>query len=90
MNNAELERFRICLLQQLREVGSDRDLPLGTIVLGAKLAAFASANDDTVRGELVYLLDKGLVTRVEKQLSPENKRWRISAAGRDFLAEQGL
>jgi len=90
MNNAELERFRICLLQQLREVGADRDLPLGTIVTGARLAAFAAANDDTVRGELVYLLDKGLVTRVEKQLSPENKRWRITAAGRDFLAEQGL
>ncbi len=90
MKPAELERFRICLLQQLREVGADRDLPLATIVTGAKLAAFPSANDDIVRGELVYLMDKGLVVVVAKQLSPENKRWRITAAGRDFLAEQGL
>ncbi len=30
------------------------------------------------------------VVRVPKPISPELTTWRISAAGRDFLAERGL
>lgn len=90
MNPAERERFRICLLQQLREAGGDSSLPLSTLVLGAKLAGFDNTTEEIVRGELVYLLDKGLATTPQKAISPENKRWRITAAGTDYLAEAGL
>jgi len=41
-----------------------------------------------VEAELSYLQDKGLAEPVEKLVSPENRAWRITAAGRDFLAEQ--
>jgi hypothetical protein len=90
MTAAERERLRLSLLQQLREVGADSSLPLSTIVLGARLAGFNTATEETVRGELVYLLDKGCVATPQKTISPENKRWRITAAGTDYLAESGL
>lgn len=88
MTSAELERLRINLLQTLRTSGYV-SLPLPEIVTPATLGGFA-VNEAIVRGELVYLLDKGLVVTVQKTLSPENKRWRITAAGLDFLAEAGL
>jgi hypothetical protein len=89
MNGPTLELFRVCLLQQLRAV-APADLPVGTLVIGAQAQGFAAASAETVRSELVYLLDKDLVVVPERIVSPENKRWRITAAGRDFLAEAGL
>lgn len=89
MTAAERERLRLSLLQQLREVGADSSLPLSTIVLGARLAGF-TVSEEIVRGELVYLLDKGCVATPQKTISPENKRWRITAAGTDHLAENGF
>jgi DNA-binding PadR family transcriptional regulator len=43
-----------------------------------------------VRLEVDYLADKGLVAAEAKVISPEVKRYRTTAAGRDFLAEAGL
>lgn len=40
--------------------------------------------------ELAYLADKGFAKIKHKALSPENKRWGITADGRDFLALEGL
>lgn len=90
MNSSIREALRVTLLQQLREAGSANSLPLSTIVMGARLNGFEAANEDTVRGELVYLIDKGFVATPQKAISPENKRWRITAAGTDYLAEAGL
>lgn len=42
---------------------------------------------DELKGELQYLADKGLVTTAQKQLSPELRCYRITATGRDYLAE---
>jgi hypothetical protein len=39
--------------------------------------------------EAQYLEEKGLLKEANKVISPENKQWFTSAAGRDFLAEQG-
>lgn len=83
------ELFRISLLQQLVGV-ADAGLPLPSLVTGARLDGHAAANEELTRGELVYLQDKGLVALMVRTVSPENKRWRITAAGRDFLAEEGL
>lgn len=89
MTSTQLEALRICVLQQLREVG-DGSLPISTLVLGAQLKGFTSASEEMLRATLAYLYDKSLVASVEKTLSPENKRWRITAAGIDFLAQCGL
>jgi hypothetical protein len=89
MTAEQIESFRICILQQLGVV-PDGSLPVPTLVRGANLAGFREANADTVRSALAYLADKQLVAIVAKAVSPENKRWRITAAGSDYLAEAGL
>lgn len=83
------ETLRINLLLQLRTT-SGASLPLGTLVTGARLAAIEGANDDTVRAALAYLQDKELVSAHAPLVSPENRRWRITAGGVDFLAVAGL
>lgn len=86
----QVELFRICILEQLQRVAGFSSLPVSTLQSGAVVKGFPQASEDTVRSALAYLADKGLVAPVEKMLSPENKRWRITAAGTDFLAEAGL
>jgi hypothetical protein len=88
MNPAQLELFRVCLLQQLRAAG-DGSLAVAMLLAGAKLAGFDSADEPLVRATLAYLADKGFAAPVAKAISPENRRWRITAAGTDFLAESG-
>ncbi len=89
MNALTMEQFRVCLLQTLREVAGT-ELPLATLILGAKLAGFKEADERLAAGELRYLEDKGLVAPADKSLSPENREWRITATGRDYLATRGL
>lgn len=88
MNSAERELLRLNLLQQLRQAG--QLVRVSTLVLGARCGGFEAITEEVVRGELVYLLDKGLVASPQKLLSPENKLWRITATGTDYLAEAGL
>ena len=90
MNPEEIERFRINLLQQLREAGGENTLPVSMLLTGVRLGGFRDASADTVRSGLAYLQDKGFVASPPKAVSPENKRWRITAAGIDFLAEEGV
>lgn len=89
MDSATLERLRVCLLQALREVAGT-ELPLSTLVLGAKIAGFRDASDRAIAAEMSYLVDKGLVVSGDKTVSPENQEWRIAADGRDYLAKRGL
>ncbi|HVY70798.1 MAG TPA: hypothetical protein VHH73_12780 [Verrucomicrobiae bacterium] len=42
---------------------------------------------EEVDAELQYLADKGYAIEVMKDLSPENRAWRITATGRDFYAQ---
>jgi hypothetical protein len=44
-------------------------------------------NRQQLETEIGYLCDKGFLTPVPKEISPENSLWRITAAGRDFLAK---
>lgn len=89
MSPEERELLRISLLQMLRTM-DERGLPIRNLVTGARLAGFHDATEDEVRGELVYMRDKGLVDKVEKTLSPELAVWRIHASGIDYLAGRKL
>jgi hypothetical protein len=42
---------------------------------------------DDLSAELQYLADKDLIVSTDKLISPELKRWRATAAGRDVVAE---
>jgi len=43
-----------------------------------------------LRAEIQYLADKSFLIAVPKLISPENEAFRITAAGRDFLATQNV
>lgn len=75
----------LLLLAAASELGlTDESLHLQLRLAGLNVSAEES------RAETVYLADKGFVAGVSKDLSPELRRTRITAAGRDVLAQQGF
>ena len=82
----ELLRQRIL---GLLDAASSLGLREGSIHLQITAAGFETKPNE-VAAEIVYLADKGFVTATDKPISPELKRWRITAAGRDYLATEGL
>src|SRR6267154_3373966 len=87
LNTQQREQIRLSLL---RYCGSAAQCGLATALLQQLLASegFRGLSADQLRAELIYLADKGLVAALPKVISPENEAWRITAAGRDFLAGQ--
>lgn len=84
MNPAEREQVRLGLLRYL-DKAAPRHLTLD--LLAAYLDADGSAASAAdVAAEAQYLVDKGLAVWHPEGLSPERKRLRILAAGRDYLA----
>jgi DNA-binding PadR family transcriptional regulator len=88
MKSTQLEFLRNILLMQLAAC-PQTGAPITTLVVGVQLASFKATSEE-IANELSYLEDKGLTARVQKTLSPENVRYRITANGRDFLAQEGL
>lgn len=87
MNPTDLEHIRLSLLRHL-DANPTRwglTVPLLSQMLRAE---GQEAPERTLQAELDYLVEKGLVTEVGKPISPENRAWRLSAAGRDFLAQR--
>lgn len=89
MNAAQRQLLRTGLLQQLAIVAPGT-VPLGTLRNGMIVGGFPGIGDAELAAELAYLVDKGLAESPAQLLSPELKRWRATAAGRDYLAEQGI
>ena len=89
MNAEQRELFRRALLEVL-EANNTR-FGLGSAALRHLIRpyGFERPEEKEVREEVGYLEDKGLVAEVLKGVSPENRAWRITAAGRDYLAERG-
>lgn len=87
MNPESREDFRKALLRVLD--ANNTRFGLGAKALGHLVASygFPSPNQDDVKSEVQYLEDKELVSQVMKGVSPENRCWRITAAGRDFVAQ---
>ena len=88
MNTATRELFRHNLIAQLAAAGAVGMKP-AALKVGAKVGGF-EPSDQELDDELLYLHDKGFAAPVDKAISPELKRWRITAAGRDFAAVEGL
>lgn len=45
---------------------------------------------EDLANEIHYLVDKDFLAPITKALSPENAVWRITADGRDWVAEQKM
>lgn len=89
MNAAQRQLLRTGLLQQLA-IFAPGTLPLANLHRGAIIAGFTGLTETETAAELAYLVDKGLADTPTQLVSPELKRWRITATGRDYLAEQGI
>ncbi|MCD6071958.1 MAG: hypothetical protein K0R17_2252 [Rariglobus sp.] len=87
MNAATRELFRHNLIAQLCANGAP--MKPAALKIGARAGGFEPADQD-LDAEIQYLIDKELVAPVDKAISPEMKRWRITAAGRDYAAQEGL
>lgn len=82
------ELFRQALLVALIDF-RDYQASAELLKLNAERLGF-KVDVEEVSAEMQYLSDKGLVKEEKALISPELKRWRITADGRDYLAEKGL
>ena len=85
MTPAQRETLRQTILRHLD--ASESALGEDLLVQMIKVEGFSALDKTALRMELQYLEDKGMVRPSEKQISPENRRWRITATGRDYRAE---
>jgi hypothetical protein len=89
LNTEQREQARLSILRycsSAEEFGLAESLLL-QFLRSEGLRALTSAQ---LRAEIAYLADKGFLCAVTKFISPENRVWRVTATGRDFLAEQKL
>jgi hypothetical protein len=89
MTPAQRELYRAALLRVLD--ANETQWGLSAEVLAVHVAAygFKGRGVEIAATELRYLQDKGFVDLPGKAISPENQTWRITAAGRDWLAQNG-
>jgi hypothetical protein len=89
MTSAQREQTRLSLL---RYCAAAEQFGLATPLLLQFLRneGLRSLTPASLRAELQYLADKSFLAAIPKTISPENEAWRITAAGRDFLATQNL
>jgi len=88
MTPEQRELFRISLLRVLDANRSQFGFGLTALATLVLRFGFKVGPDD-VEPEIIYLEDKGFVTLIGKAISPENRTWRITADGRDYLASNG-
>jgi DNA-binding PadR family transcriptional regulator len=82
-----LELLRHCLLRQLSSA-LPASLNAETLSLGLHTAGF-ELSSEMLHAELLYLAQKGLVETLQKPLNP-TARYRLTAAGRDYLQSENL
>ena len=84
-NAQQREQLRLSLLRFL-DVNPARFGLAASLLLQMVRNEGWPATADSVAAELQYLADKKLAEPVDKLISPENRAWRITAAGRDHIA----
>ncbi len=86
MSPEQRELLRLALLRVMDANQTGRGLGAGSLTF--LIGRFgASASIEEINAELVYFADKGFVTAVQKAISPELTAWRITAEGRDWIAQ---
>jgi len=89
MNAAQRELYRAALLQVLETPEAQSGFSAAVIAVHVSVFGFAGVGAAAAFTELRYLMDKGFVETPSKTISPEIQTWRITAAGRDWLAQNG-
>lgn len=84
------EQLQLTLLRTLRLNETSYAVPSTVLRMMAAAQGHPTLTVPEAEAELRYLEQAGLVEQPPKLLHPENKHWRITKAGRDFLAEHGI
>ena len=87
MNAIEREQLRLSVMRFLSANVTAFGLSEALLCQMAKAEGRPRLTQPEVRAELEYLEDKGLAARIGKTISPENRAWRLTAAGRDHYAD---
>lgn len=88
MNASIRENLRLLILTALHAAR-----PYGVEIEPLRLALpphLRGTEEADLRVEIDYLVGKGLAAAEEKRISPENRAWKLTAEGTDFLATEGL
>ena len=85
MNSLQRENFRRAILMVMDANQGPHGVGLPALRLLVGHYGFYPSSEDT-QFEVEYLIDKGMVANLTKTISPENRFYRITASGRDFLA----
>lgn len=86
MTPTDREQLRLSLLRFLGDNPTRFGFNAALLLQMARNEGRPGLSREAAAAELEYLADKGLVAEVAKPISPENRAWRITAAGRDLLA----
>ncbi len=88
MNSEQTELFRISILRVLDDHRSRYGLTLSAIAHLVSIYGHKPTTDELLDA-LDYLAGKGLVEEALKQISRENRAWRITQNGIAFLDQHG-
>lgn len=87
MTPADRQIFRQTILRILDANAATRwGLGVAALRVQARAQGHSDLDPGEVAAELRYLEDKGLVTPVDKLVSPDVPEYRITAQGRDYYA----
>ena len=86
MTPEQRELFRIAILRVLDNNNTRFGLGGKAIAHHLPIYGFSNADSADIKSEVQYWTDKGHVGEVLKGVSPENRCFRITSAGRDYIA----
>ncbi|HEU0011085.1 MAG TPA: hypothetical protein VFT34_14810 [Verrucomicrobiae bacterium] len=89
MTSVQRELYRVALLRVLDANETQWGLGPAVLAVHAGVFGFPGLGAQLAATEMRYLQDKGFVSVLSKAISPENQTWRITSAGRDWLAANG-
>jgi hypothetical protein len=89
MTTAQREQVRLSVLRYC-DSADQYGLTAPLLLQFIRNEGLRALTAEQLRAELLYLADKSFLVSVPKLISPENPAWRVTAAGRDFLAAQHL
>lgn len=86
MSAEQRELFRLAVLNVMSANDTRFGLTAGAVKHMTVLFGFPEPGIDEVNQAIRYLESGGLLEPIVKTISPENRPWRITKAGIDFLA----
>lgn len=83
------ENLHLAILQELASNPTRFGVPESVLKVRVRVNQAVKCDDTQWEAGLQYVEGAGFIESVGKPLNPENRNWKITKAGTDFLAERG-